>query len=80
MARGWESKAVESQQDAATDRIKTAGAPVSRDDANRRSTRTTLQLARARAQADLQRATIAAHRTMLEQAIAELERQLKALE
>jgi hypothetical protein len=80
MARGWESKAVESQQDAASDRIKTAGAPVSHADTERRSARATLTLARARAQGDLERATIAAHRTMLEQAIAELDRQLKELE
>lgn len=78
MARGWESKAVESQQDAATERPKGGGAPVSRLDAERRSARATLQLSRARVAADLDRATAPAHRAMLEQAIAELDRQIKA--
>jgi hypothetical protein len=79
MARGWESKAVESQQDAAIERPKTAGAPLSRDDIERRSARATLQLSRARAAAELERATAPAHRAMLEQAIEALDRQIKGL-
>jgi hypothetical protein len=79
MARGWESKSVEAQQDdAATARV--AGPQVSRDEAARRRQRDTLMLARTKALADLQLACNPAHRQMLEQTIAELDRQLKAIE
>lgn len=79
MARGWESKAIEAQQaDAAARRP--VGPPVTRDDAARRSHRDTLVLARTRAEADLQTATAGAHRTMLQRAIEELDRQIAALE
>ena len=79
MARGWESKAVEAQQDAAEAR-RPSGPPVTPADAARRAERTTLMLARTRALADLQLACAAAHRAMLEQAIADLDRRLAALD
>jgi len=44
------------------------------------SERATLMLARTRALSDLQHACAPAHRAMLEQAIADLDRRLKALE
>ncbi len=77
MARGWESKAIESQQaDAAS-----AGDPGRRlsdaalaAEARRRD----VLLARARVVADLAVATRPAHRRMLEEALAELDRQLSA--
>jgi hypothetical protein len=79
MARGWESKAVEAQQDAAEEsRPKTQ--PVSDAEIRRRAERTTLLLARTRALSDLQHACAPAHRAMLEQAIADLDRRLKSLE
>ena len=78
MARGWESKSVEAQQDAAALSPRT-GPPISTADAERRSKRGTLELARNRALADLQSASAPAYRTMLEQAIAELDRLLKDL-
>jgi 4'-phosphopantetheinyl transferase EntD len=62
MARGWESKSVESQQESAA--------------AKRRAEQATLKLARTRALADLQQACAPAHRAMLEQAIADLDRRL----
>ncbi len=70
---------MEAQQDAAADRgldkpIVIAG------DAARRTERATLALARTRAQADLKDASVAAHRTMLEQAIAHLDRRIASLE
>ena len=77
MARGWESKAIEAQQEAAADTRKPA--PVDPAAAARRAERMTLQLARARAQADLQVACASAHRAMLEQAIADLDRKIAAL-
>ena len=75
MARGWESKAVEAQQDAANERRETAPA-ISRSESDRRVLRATLQLARTRAAADLTRASAPAHREMLEKAIAELDARL----
>ncbi len=75
MARGWESKSVEAQQDAAAS-SQPAGPAVTREEAARRSERATLMLARTRALADLQQACAAPHRAMLEQAIADLDRRL----
>jgi hypothetical protein len=75
VARGWESKSIEAQQDDAAAR-RPAGPPVSREDADRRARRATLTLARARAEDDLRRATAGPHRAMLERAIAELTKQL----
>ena len=78
MARGWESKNIESQQEEASrSRPKAAGAsPEQRATMARRSS---LELARARAVADLDRATAPAHRAMLEQAIRALDEQLQSL-
>ena len=75
MARGWESKAVESQQEAAAGQQPRTGS-FNPEDARRRSERATLLLARAKALADLQTACAPAHRAMLEQAIADLDRRL----
>jgi hypothetical protein len=78
MARGWESKAVEAQQDEASMRRRT-GPVVTREEAARRAELATLTLARARAEADLRAATADAHRTMLERAIADLDRRMALL-
>jgi len=75
MARGWESKSVESQQEAAA-AGQLPSAPFNSEDAQRRAERATLMLARTRALADLQQACAPAHRAMLEQAIADLDRRL----
>ena len=78
MARGWESKSVEAQQDAAN--APRTNAPVlTPDEAAKKTARATLMLARTRALADLQKACVPAHRAMLEQAIADLDRRLAAL-
>jgi hypothetical protein len=76
MARGWESKSVESQQ---ADREAASGRMPALDEAqaSRVAHRQTLQLARQRALADLQAACRPAHRAMLEATIAELDRQLR---
>lgn len=78
MARGWESKAIESQQESAAD-ARRARPAVNPADASRQAARATLMLARTRALADLQSACAPAHRAMLEQAIAELDQRLAAL-
>ena len=78
MARGWESKSIESQQDdRAAEAAAKARAPVSADDAVRLARRQTLELALARANADLKVATHPSHRQMLEAAIAALTAQLE---
>jgi hypothetical protein len=76
MARGWESKAIEAQQeDAALPRPRN---PVLSDaERLRRAKRRTLELARTRAAEDLTRATAAPHRRMLEQALQALDEQLR---
>jgi hypothetical protein len=78
MARGWESKSVESQQDAAAER-RAIPPPLSEGEAERRAQLATLQLARAKALSDLQHACAAPHRAMLEAAIADLDEKLAAL-
>lgn len=75
MARGFESKNVEFQQEEAA-RGRTIKPPMSEAERARQAQRTTLELARARATDDLSRATVPAHRRMLEQAIAALDAQL----
>ena len=79
MARGWESKSVEAQQNEAEHRTPT-GPPLTAADTARRAQRATLMLARSRAQADLQQACAAPHRSMLEQAIADLDARIAALD
>jgi hypothetical protein len=79
MARGWDSKGVEAQQEAAvTQRSKAK--KITADDMARRAERATLSLARTRALADLQKACVAAHRAMLEHAIADLDKKIAALD
>jgi hypothetical protein len=92
MARGWESKAIEAQQEAATETgrrkplVNSAidkpldsarGRPI---DAGRLRERATLMLARTRALTDLQAACAPAYRAMLEQMITDLDRRIKDIE
>lgn len=79
MARGWESKSVEAQQDAAGAARK-VGPPVTPQESARQSERATLMLARSRALADLQHACAAAHRAMLESAIADLDGRIRKID
>jgi hypothetical protein len=78
MARGWESKAVEAQQEEAlrAERRRRAATPeqLAVDDRRR-----TLELMRKRTEDGLSRATVPAHRHMLEQAIASLDTELASL-
>jgi hypothetical protein len=75
MARGWESKSVSEQQEAAA-RSQTKAGPAQPSDAARQAERAALMLARTRALADLQLACAPAHRAMLEQAIADLDQKI----
>jgi hypothetical protein len=78
MARGWESKSVEAQQDAAAE-TGVRGPHLSAEEAARHSRRATLMLARTKALSDLQMACASAHRSMLEHEIAEIDRLLAVL-
>lgn len=77
VARGWESKNVESQQ---AEREAAAGAPAAPptpEETAARARRRLLDVARARAVADRAAATSPAHRAMLDAAIQALDEQLK---
>ncbi len=78
MARGWESKSVEAQQEEAT-RGRVTGPPLSASERERLDRRRTLELTRLRATADLDRATAPAHRRMLQQALQAINDQLAQL-
>jgi hypothetical protein len=77
MARGWESKAVEAQQQDLNTSRRKAGAPLSPAQRAALERRRTLELARARTAADLGASTSPAHRVMLEQALRAIDEQLR---
>ena len=78
VARGFESKQVESQQEEAA-RGRTAIGPArSAEELARLDRRRTLELSIRRAEQDLSRATAPAHRLMLEHAIGSLAAELEA--
>jgi hypothetical protein len=78
MARGWESKAVESQQ-ADADRQRPLAPPLSDDARRRLEQRRTLELALAQTQAELGAACRAAHRDMLQQRLTAIREAIDAL-
>ena len=78
MARGWDSKSVEAQQEEAT-RAELRRRATTPEQLALEDRRRTLELMRKRAEDDLSRATVAAHRHMLEQAIASLDTELARL-
>jgi hypothetical protein len=81
MARGWESKAVEAQQqDASAGGAAGRLAPMTSAERSVMQRRRTLELARARTAADLQRSSSSAHRSMLEQALRALDEQIEAID
>jgi hypothetical protein len=76
MARGWESKSVEAQQDAA-ETSHVVGPALGAEEMEHRRAVAVLKLARTQALGELQRACAPAHRDMLERKIAVLDRQLE---
>lgn len=78
MARGWESKGIEAQQEEAS-RDRKKGPILTEAQRTAAVERRTLELARARAAADLSRASAPAHRRMLEQALADLDARISRL-
>ena len=80
MARGFESKSVEFQQEEAERRRdQKKERPLSEEERVRNQRRLTLELARVRTAADLNRAELPAQREMLKRAIAALDAELGKL-
>jgi hypothetical protein len=80
MARGWESKSVEQQQEEMSERRNAVSAPIPPEEQERNRKREGLRLSHERLSQQLQAAGKPRHRQMLEQAIAEVERQLSSFE
>lgn len=78
MARGFDSKFVEAQQDEAS-REKTLRPSLTPEQRDTQTRRAALELSRARMAADLARATVPAHRQMLSDAIRALDEQIALL-
>ena len=76
MARGWESKSIEAQQEEAS-RKREARPVLTEGERKHRERRRTLELARTRTVEDLARATAPSHRAMLQQALDALDAQLQ---
>jgi hypothetical protein len=80
MARGWESKSIESQQDdASRSTVTVPAAAPSTDQLARAEQRRSLELQRKRVADDLTRAAAPAHRKMLQEAMSALDAQIAAL-
>jgi hypothetical protein len=77
MARGWESKSIETQQEEAAQSRRQVGAPRSAGERQEETRRQTLGLARAKVVAELRRAAPGAHREMLQRALADLDEQIR---
>jgi signal recognition particle GTPase len=79
MARGWESKSVEEQQALAAEAKQSAGPRLNSEQAAHQREKQGLELSRQRVLQQLQSASNARHRRMLEDALADLEKKLLAL-
>ena len=81
MARGWESKSVESQQEESFRESEQRDfQELSPEERARRERLASLELSRARTLDQLERATGAAHRAMLKRTLLALERDIAGLE
>ena len=78
MARGFESKSVESQQEEAQ-RAKTLRAPLSAEDQARLTRQTGLELALAQTQSEMSAACRPAHREMLKLKLEAIQAQIRDL-
>jgi hypothetical protein len=79
VARGWESKSVEAQQDEAAGRTSSEKPRLTREAAARLREKESLRLSVKRVVEQLARTRDPRHRSMLEQALADLERKLREL-
>ena len=79
MARGFDSKFVEAQQEEAARPKSRGGHAMSAQERAAEQHRRTLVLTRTRTERDLSRATAPAHREMLERALAALDHEIEQL-
>jgi hypothetical protein len=80
MARGWESKSVEDQIDAATvERSRSSAVSLTPEERERLERRSSLLLARAKTASDLEAARDPRYKDILERALAHLDAQLADL-
>jgi hypothetical protein len=79
MARGWESKSIEAQQAEASESAKKHSTRLSAEQQQRLRQIEGLQLSRRNLVHQLEKATNARHRQMLEDSLAELDRRLADL-
>ena len=79
MARGFDSKFVEAQQEEAARGASARGRALSPEQRAAEQRRRMLQLTRTRTERDLSRATAPAHRDMLQQALAALDHEIDQL-
>jgi hypothetical protein len=77
MARGWESKSVESQQ--SVDDVAATKRRVSAEESERAAKRASLELSRGRVMRELETARSGVHRTALENALKFLDEELAKL-
>ncbi|HTS35397.1 MAG TPA: hypothetical protein VMH04_06980 [Candidatus Solibacter sp.] len=80
MARGWESKAVEAQQAEATQASNTPRVKISAAQAARMRQKESLRLSRQRVLQQMEASANPQHRRLLQEALADLDTKLKALE
>ena len=76
MARGWESKSVEAQQEEAVAAKPDSGKPLSLEEVQRRQHKETLRLARARVLQQMQASQDNRYTEMLQKSLADLDRQI----
>jgi hypothetical protein len=79
MARGWESKSVEAQQDEAAGKMTTSNPHLTREEIDHVRERETLRLSLQSVVQQLERSHDPRHRALLEKALADLERKLQSL-
>lgn len=80
MARGWESKSVEQQQEQATSEQTRQTESLTPDEVGRRRRLATLELSRKRILHELEAATNPRHRQMLAAALADLDAQIAGVD
>jgi hypothetical protein len=80
MARGWESKSVEAQQEDASRRTTPEKPRLTREEANRLRQKESLRLSLQRVMQELEQSQNARHRAMLEQAQTDLQRKIEELD
>jgi len=78
MARGWESKSIEHQQEEAASPPQPKNKPLTPGEIREERERRGLELSRQRISDELSRASHPRHRSMLEAALADLNRRLEA--